>query len=144
MGYCSSFSDRMQKIHLLSSCSLFSLLDSKHRSHPSSSCSLSSLFQLCTMFAVLFQLCTMYTVLFQLCTMYTVLIFYLAAFHCKYCENVDVLQCDSDSFSTYGIEVAWCHFYCFSSVPRIPFCFSYIALWPLISLFPLVGCCLSI
>ena len=39
----------------------------------------------------------------------------------------------------YGIEVGWYRVCCFSSAPWILFCFSYTALWPLISLFPLVG-----
>ena len=97
----------------------------------------------------------MYTVLFTvLCHVYCS----VSALHNVYCshflpcsfslqamwDNLDVLQCDSDSFSMYGMEVGWYHIFCFSSAPWILFCFSYTALWPLISLFPLVGCCLSI
>ena len=31
-------------------------------------------------------------------------------------DNLDVLQCDSDSFSEYGIEVGWYHFYFVSAL----------------------------
>ena len=80
LGYHSSFSDRRHKIHLLSSDSMSSLLDRKHRIHPSSS---------------------------------YFLLFFVPALHHVYCsrllpcsfslqvlwDNLDVLQCDSDSFS---------------------------------------------
>ena len=109
----------MQKIHLSSSCSLSSLLDSKCGSHPSSSCCHCFSSAPCILSSI--QLCTMYTVLFSaLCHVYCS----VSALHHVYCSHflpcsfslqvlqdyLDVLQCDSCSFSVYGIEVGWYHF----------------------------------